>query len=100
MGNCVVNRYLVTNLVIGNITTVTTLEVAVVLNGAAVGDGGIAVPRAAFTNGVVPSYVRVTGANAGVIAFVNASAGDINPADTFEFDVYLFKASGELTGSI
>ena len=100
MGNCVVNRYLITNFVIGNITAVTTLEVAVVLNGAAVGDGGIAVPRAAFTNGVVPAYVRVTAANAGVIAFVNASAGAIDPADTFEFDVYLFKASGELAGSV
>lgn len=101
LGNAVVDRYLVNNLTIPSIAAVTTTEVAVTLNGARVGDSGFAVPRgAALTNGLVINYVRVTGNDAGVIAFTNASADAIDAADTFEFDVFLFKASGQLSGTI
>lgn len=88
-------RYTLTNLVIGNITAVTTLEVQVTLAGVAVGDTGIAAPRdAKMTNGIAINPIRVTAANTAQIPFVNASAGAIDPADTFDFDVFIFRGSG------
>lgn len=94
-------RYTVENLVIGSIAAVTTLEVQVTLPGAAVGDGGIAVPRgAAFTNGVAINPVRVSAANTVQIPFVNGSAGAIDPADTFDFDIYLFKKTGPTQAAV
>lgn len=95
-GNCTVLRYSFSNLVIASIGAVTTLEVAVPLPGALPGDVGIAIPRdGAFTSGIAINPIRVTAADAGVIPFVNGSAGAIDPADTFDFDVYLFRATGE-----
>ncbi len=92
-------RYTIDNLVIGNITAVTTLEVQVTLPGANVGDIGIACPRdAIFTAGVGINPVRISAANTGQIPFVNGSAGAINPADTFDFTIALIKASGAPAG--
>lgn len=100
-GNCSVYRYTVTNLVIPSIAAVTTTEVQVVLAGAAVGDGGIACPRdAKLTSGIALNPVRISAAGIGQIPFVNASAGAIDPADTFDFDVYLFRATGALSGAV
>jgi len=93
-------RYTVTNLTIPSIDAVTTTEVEVTLQGARVGDGGIAVPRAAFTNGVAILPVFVTADNTAQIPFCNASAGAINPDDTFDFDVYLFRATGPLQAAV
>jgi hypothetical protein len=98
-GNVV--RYIVNNLVIANITAVTTLEVQVTLPGVAVGDSGFACPRdAKMTNGIAILPVRVTAANTAQIPFCNASAGAIDPADTFDFDVYIFKAAGAIQATI
>jgi hypothetical protein len=94
-------RYTITNLVIGNITAVNTLEVQVTLPGAQVGDSGFACPRdAKMTNGISINPLRVTAPNTVQIPFVNASAGAIDPADTFDFDVYLFRASGNVQAAI
>lgn len=88
-------RYTIDNLVIGAIGAVTTLEVQVALPGAALGDVGIACPRdAIFTAGISINPVRISAAGIGQIPFVNGSAGSINPADTFDFTIVLFKASG------
>jgi hypothetical protein len=102
LGNCVVNRYLVNNLVIGSIGAVATVEVTVTVSsgGLVVGDIGVAVPRAAFTGGVAVGPVRVVTATTFVIPFINASAGALDPADTFEFDVFIFRGTGNLTQSV
>lgn len=100
-GNATVKRYTVTNLVIASIGAVTTLEVPVTLPGAKVGDSGFAAPRdAKLTNGLTMNPLRVTADNTVQIPFVNASAGAIDPADTFDFDVYLFTATGPLDGAV
>jgi hypothetical protein len=100
-GNATVKRYTVTNLVIPNITAVLTTEVQVTLPGAKVGDSGFAAPRdAKMTDGIAINPLRVTADNTVQIPFVNASAGAINPADTFDFDVYLFTATGPLDGAV
>lgn len=94
-------RYTVTNLVIPNLLAVTTTEVQVTLAGAKVGDSGWACPRdAKLTDGVAMLPIRVTADNTAQIPFVNASAGAINPADTFDFDVYLFRATGNLQAAV
>lgn len=94
-------RYTVTNLVIPSINAVTTTEVQVTLAGARVGDSGIACPRdAKMTNGISILPLRVTADDTVQIPFCNASAGAIDPADTFDFDVYLFKSTGPLAGAV
>lgn len=100
-GNASVYRYTVTNLVIPSIAAVTTTEVQVTLAGARVGDSGIACPRdAKLTSGLALNPIRITADNTAQIPFVNASAGAIDAADTFDFDVYLFRATGQLSGAV
>ncbi len=94
-------RYTVTNLVIPSIAAVTTTEVQVTLTGAKIGDSGFACPRdAKMTNGIAILPIRVTADNVAQIPFCNASAGAIDPADTFDFDVYLFRATGNLQAAV
>lgn len=94
-------RFTVTNLTIPSIAAVTTTEVQVTLTGVQVGDSGIACPRdAKMTSGIAILPIRVTAANTAQIPFCNASAGAIDPADTFDFDVYIFRASGPLQAAV
>lgn len=94
-GNCSVFRYLVNNLVIPSIGAAGTGEVSVSLPGAKVGDIGIAMPRQALTAAISVQPVRITADNTGSIPFVNGSAGAIDPVDTMDFDVVLFRATGQ-----
>jgi hypothetical protein len=88
-------RYTISNLVIASIGAVTTTEITVTCPGVAVGDTGIASPRdAAFTNGLAINPIRVSAANTVKIPIVNASAGAIDAPDTFDFDIIIFKATG------
>lgn len=91
-------RFTVENLVIGNITAVTTLVVSVLVAGAGLqaGDGVQVTPRVAagLTNGIAVYGVIIDATHIG-IAFVNASAGAIDPADTFDFDIYVTKKTGQ-----
>ena len=94
-------RYTVANLVIPSIGAVATTEVQVTLPGAKVGDAGFAVSTAAFTAGIAPMIpVRISATNTAQLAFCNASAAPNEPADTFDFDVYLFCATGPLTDAV
>lgn len=96
-GNTVTYRYSVNNLVIASIGAAGSLDVAVVLQGAKVGDVGIAIPRQALTAGVSINPIRITADNAGAIQFVNGTAGAIDPVDTMDFDVVLFRSTGQST---
>lgn len=95
-GNCVCRRYSVENLAIGNITAVTTLTVNVDVSSAGLntGDGVLVTPRGtALTNGI-SLYGHIVDSNTIGLDFVNASAGAIDPVDTFDFDVYVFLQTG------
>lgn len=93
-----VQRVTVENLVIGNITAVTSLLVSVTVAGQqfAAGDGVQVTLRSAtaMTNGIAFYGVVVDATHIGIV-FVNASAGAIDPADTFDFDIYVTKKSGQ-----
>jgi hypothetical protein len=94
-------RYVVNNLVIPSIGAVATTEVQVTLPGVKVGDSGFACPRdAKLTAGISILPIRVTAADTAQIGFVNSSAGAIDPADTFDFDVYIFKSTGAIAATI
>ena len=94
-GNCSVYRYIVNNLVIPSIGAAETGEVAVSLPGAKVGDIGIAMPRQALTAAISVNPIRITADNAGAIPFVNSSAAPIDPVDTMDFDIVLFRGTGQ-----
>jgi len=92
-----VQRYTVENLVIGNITAVLSLLVTVTVAGQqlSAGDGVQVTLRSAtpMTNGISFYGVVVSATQLGIV-FVNASAGAIDPADTFDFDIYVTKKTG------
>lgn len=99
-----VQRYTVENLVIASIGAVTSLLVSVTLptgSGLAAGDGVQVTPRVAtgLTNGIAVYGVVVDSTHIGIV-FVNASAGAIDPADTFDFDVYVTKKTGNAVASV
>jgi len=101
-GNASVQRFVLNNLVIGSIGAAGSLEVSVDVTGTplVVGSVGIAIPRAAMTGGVGINPVRVTDTNTLTLQFVNGSAAAIDPADTFDFDVFLFTPTGQAQQTI
>jgi hypothetical protein len=88
-------HYQKANVPIASIAAVTTLEVTFTMPGADVGDFFIGVPSTAFTNGLGIQAGRISAANTGKLPIVNGSAGAIDPADTFTFDLFLFKKGGK-----
>ena len=92
------------NLVIGNVTTVTTrvISITVAPGFLAAGDGVLAVCRepTGFTAKLGFYAVVVDSTHIGLCVF-NAAAADADPADTFDWDFYVFsKASGvNVTGT-
>lgn len=93
-GNACVLKYSIDNLVIPSIAAVTTTEVAINCPGVMPGDIGVAIPRnAAFTNGLSIGHARCAVAGVLQLPFVNASAGAIDAADTFDFDILVIQQS-------
>ncbi|MDX1371015.1 MAG: hypothetical protein R3321_01005 [Nitrososphaeraceae archaeon] len=102
-GNAVSKRFLLNNLVIGNIVAASSLEVDVGLaasSGVGPGSVGIAAPNAAMTGAIGINPVRSKVADQITLQFVNASAGAIDPVDTLEFDVFMFTPVGALQQTI
>jgi len=83
----------VTNIVIPSVAASTTIEVAAVMNGAALNDVGFFVPSAVPIVGFNFPYVRGTGNDAVVIGVTNFTAGALDPADTMDGVIVLFKKS-------
>jgi hypothetical protein len=104
-GNVVAKRFVLNNLVIASIGAVSTVAVAVPVAAAAglvVGQVGFAVPNAAAFTAGLPAIVgaRVTTATEITLYFANGSAGAIDPADTFEFTVFIFENTGDVQQTI
>lgn len=105
LSNAVLKAHVaIDNLVIGNVTAVTTLVVSVTVSPAflTAGDGILVTCRAAagFTAKLGFYAVVVDSTHIGLCVF-NAAAADADPADTFDWDFYVFsKASGaNVTGT-
>ncbi len=97
-------RFKLVNLVIGNITAVTNLDVDVAVTAGKVkaGDVGFAIPTDASMENGIPGIIPVratTNANLR-LTFTNASAGAINPADTHEFDIIMFPSTGQVAQTV
>lgn len=97
-GSVTGRRFQVTDLVIASIGAVTSLAVSVAITsgGLVLGDMIVVTPRAALTNGIVCYGIVIDATHFGIV-FVNASAGAIDPADTFDFDVLVFTPTGSLS---
>lgn len=97
-GNAIIKAHVqIANLAIASITAVTTLLKSVAVAGAnfAAGDIVLVSPQGTFTNGVA-IYGSIIDATHVGINFVNASAGAIDPADTFTFDILVFSRHGNI----
>lgn len=94
-------RYTVTNLAVPSIAAVTTTEVQVTLAGVKVGDSGFFAPRdQKMLNGMALLPIRVTADNTAQLPFCNASAGALDVPDTVDYDVYVFRATGNLQAAV
>lgn len=91
-------RFRLNNLVVANIGAAGSLNVDVAINAVPasyVGCIGIAIPvDADLTAGLPPPYARITSTTNLRLRFANPSAGGIDPADTFDYDVIIFLETG------
>lgn len=91
-------RFRVNNPAIGNIGAAGSLNVDFTINAVPsdwVGAVGFAVPADAdLTAGLPPPMARITSTTNLRLRFVNPSAGAIDPADTFDYDVFVFPLRG------
>ena len=103
-GNCVVKRFRLNNLVIGNIGAAGSLNVDVAISaahGLTTDSVGIAIPvDADLTAGLPTPIVRATSNVNLRLRFVNPSAGAIDPADTFDWDVFMFQPTGMIDQTV
>ena len=88
-------RVVLTDVAPGLIGAATAVEVAVTVPGANIGDGAFFVARQANATGLVLGGARVSAANTVQLRFVNPTAADITPPATDDYDLYLFRATGD-----
>jgi hypothetical protein len=96
--NCVIKRYRANNVTIPDIVTETNAYVDITVPAdprVTVDAVGICVPvDADFTDGVGILPCRMTTNTNLRLGFVNASAGNIDPDNTFDFDIILILSTG------
>lgn len=93
-GNTTSVRHVTTNLVVGACAANAVTEVSVTIPGVAVGDMAFANCRDTLTAGIALAPCRVSAANTVQVCFSNLTAAPIDPADTFDFDIIVLKATG------
>ena len=91
-------RFRLNNLVVGSIGAAGSLNVDTTITAVPasyVGAVGFAVPvDADLTAALAAPMARITSTTNLRLRFSNGSAGAIDPADTFDFDVYVFLETG------
>jgi len=91
-------RFRLNNLVVANIGAAGSLNVDVTITAVPsdwVGAIGIAAPvDADLTAGLPPPYARITSTTNLRLRFANPSAGGIDPADTFDWEVLVWPERG------
>lgn len=99
-GNTVARRYRFNNLVVGSVGAVGGLNVDVTIPadaGLTTDFVGLALPvDADLTPALPPPTARVINSTTIRLRFANPSAGAIDPADTFDWDVILFAGTGQV----
>lgn len=97
-GNCQVLRFRLNNLVVGAIGAAGSLNVDTAITALPanlVGCTGFATPvDADLTAGLGAPMARITSTTNLRLRFSNGSAAGIDPADTLDYDVYVFVPSG------
>ena len=92
------------NLAVGSVGAAGSLNVDVTITAVPsswVGSIGIALPiDADLTAGLPPPSARITSTTNLRLRFANPSAGAIDPADTFDYNVFLFVPSGNLQQTV
>jgi len=93
-GNTCSIRHVTTDLVIGACGANAVTETAVTIPGARVGDMAFAACRQTLTAGLALAPCRVSADNTVQICLANLTGAPIDPADTFDFDILVVKATG------
>jgi hypothetical protein len=98
LGNAVLKAIVtIENLVIGNVTTVTTRVVSVTVAGAQFTQGDLVLAQCRDATGFTARlsfYGVVVDATHIGLCIPNASAADVDPADTFDWTFYVFSQTG------
>jgi hypothetical protein len=93
-GNTCSYRHVTTDLVIGACAAAAVTETAVTIPGVRVGDNVVANCRAQLTAGCAVAGCRVSADNTVQLGVLNLTAAPIDPADTFDFDWTVLRATG------
>lgn len=98
-------RFRLNNLVVASVGAAGSLNVDTTINALPanyVGSVGFAVPVDADLTAGLPGPVmaRITSTTNLRLRFVNPSAGAIDPADTFDWDVFIFPETGNAQQTI
>lgn len=93
-GNIVGTFFQSTNKTIASIPAGATTLVTFTCAGAALGDVVVATWNGAPTTGIVVQAGWATSADTVVVPFTNITAGAVDPADTFDFTLLVFRLSG------
>lgn len=96
MGNASVIHSFQENVTVGAVGAAASVEVAVTVPGAAVGDLVLFAPRQANTGPVAFGGGRVSAANTVQLRFTNGSAAGSTPPATDDYDVYVIQARGAI----
>jgi hypothetical protein len=93
-GNTCSYRHITTDLVIGACAAMAVTETAFTIPGAVVGDVVVANCRQTLTAGCAVAGCRVSASNTVQLGVLNLTAAPIDPADTFDFDFTIIRATG------
>lgn len=96
MGNASVIHHVATDLTVGAVGAASSVEVAVTVPGAAVGDLVLFAARQANVTAVSFGGGRVSAANTVQLRFTNGSAAGATPPATDDYDVYIIQARGAI----
>lgn len=103
-GNVSALLFKLNNLVVASIGAAGSLNVDVAIAAVPaglVGATGFAYPiDADLTAGLPPPYARIQSTTVLRLRFANPSAGAIDPADTFDWDVFIFPSVGQVQQTI
>lgn len=96
LGNCVVQRVQLNNLVVAEVGAASSEETSVAVPGCEVGDIGYFVCEQEATSGIVYNGARCAVAGTMLLRFSNPTAAPITPTPTNDYKLFIFKAQGQV----
>ena len=92
-----VRKVTINNIAPGSINAATAVEVAIVIPGVLPGDVGYFVRQQLNAQAIALDGARCAVAGTMLLRFVNATAGAVTPTATDDYDMFIFRPTGDVT---